>query len=98
MPYSPLRVQQVGEGVMQTVGSQQHAFEFRPDIEPVLRVRPGEVVRFETSSEPAERLFASGDDWCRQLDTRQLNAVTGPVSIEGVDPGDAVRVEILAIE
>lgn len=83
---------------MHVVTSEQHAFEFRPDAPPVLRVRPGEVVRFETSPEPAERLFAAGDDWMAQLDVHRLNAVTGPVFIEGVEPGDAVSVEILAIE
>ena len=83
---------------MQTVSSRQHAFEFRADIAPVLRVASGEVVRFETSPEPAERLFAAGDDWLALLDTRKLNAVTGPVFIEGVEPGDAVRVDILEIE
>jgi amidase len=82
---------------MQTVSSKQHAFEFRPDIAPALRVRSGETVRFETSPEPAERLFAAGADWCAQLDTRRLNAVTGPVYIDGVEPGDAVRVDILEI-
>ncbi|HEX5166437.1 MAG TPA: acetamidase/formamidase family protein [Thermomicrobiales bacterium] len=83
---------------MQTVSSRQHAFEFRPDIAPALRVRSGETVRFETSPEPAERLFAAGADWCAQVDTRRLNAVTGPVHIDGVEPGDAVRVDILEIE
>ncbi|MEX1158811.1 MAG: acetamidase/formamidase family protein [Thermomicrobiales bacterium] len=83
---------------MQTVSSRQHAFEFRADIAPVLRVESGEVVRFETSPEPAERLFAAGEDWLELLDTRRLNAVTGPVFIEGVEPGDAVRVDILEIE
>jgi amidase len=83
---------------MQTVSSKQHSFEFRPDIAPALRVRSGETVRFETSPEPAERLFAAGADWSAQLDTRRLNAVTGPVYIDGVEPGDAVRVDILAIE
>ncbi len=83
---------------MKTVGSQQHSFEFRSDIEPVLRVRSGEIVQFETSSEPAERLFRAGADWSAHLDTRRLNAVTGPVFVDGVEPGDAVRVDILAIE
>lgn len=87
-----------GEVRMRKINSRQHAFEFRPDIEPALRVRPGDVVRFETSPEPAERLFAAGEGWFAQLDTRQLNAVTGPVFIDGVEPGDAVRVDILEIE
>jgi amidase len=83
---------------LHTITSEHHAFEFRPDIAPVLRVRPGEVVRFETSPEPAMRLFQAGDHWLDGLDTRRLNAVTGPVFVEGVEPGDSVVVEVLEIE
>lgn len=81
-----------------SISSEKHAFAFRPDTPPVLRVRSGETVRFETSPEPAEKLFAAGDDWMQVLDVHRLNAVTGPVFIEGVEPGDAVSVEILEIE
>jgi len=83
---------------MQIVPANQTTFAFRPDAEPVLRVRPGEVVRFETSPEPVERLFAAGVEWTEVIDVRAINAVTGPVFIDGVMPGDAVSVEVLAIE
>src|ERR687890_2563110 len=83
---------------MQIVPATQTTFAFRPDANPVLWVRPGEVVRFETSPEPVERLFAAGADWTEVIDVRAINAVTGPVYIEGVMPGDAVSVEVLAIE
>jgi amidase len=59
---------------------------------------PGEVVRFETSPEPVERLFTAGPRWTDVVDVRAINAVTGPVFIEEVMPGDAVSVEVLAIE
>ena len=74
------------------------SFAFRSDAEPVLRVHPGEVVRFETSPDPVERLFAAGPGWADAVDVRAINAVIGPVFIEGVMPGDAVSVEVLGIE
>jgi len=83
---------------MYTITSEKHSFEFRLDAPPVLHVQPGEVVRFETSPDPAEKLFAAGEDWLAQLDVHRLNAVTGPVFIEGVEPGDTVTIEILEIE
>ena len=86
------------EWFMHIVPANQTVFSFRPDAEPVLRVRPGEIIRFETSAEPVERLFAAGADWTEVIDVRAINAVTGPVFIEGVMPGDAVSVEVLAIE
>jgi amidase len=83
---------------MHVVDASQTTYSFRPDAEPVLRIRPGETVRFETSPAPVERLFAAGPAWAEAIDTRAINAVSGPVFIEGVAPGDAVSVEILAIE
>jgi amidase len=83
---------------MHVVTANQTTFAFRPDAAPVLRIRPGEIVRFETSPAPVERLFAAGDAWLDVIDTRAINAISGPVFVEGVAPGDAVSVEILEIE
>lgn len=80
------------------VPGETHQFVFRPDIAPVLSVRPGAVVRVETTPEPAERLFRAGVRWPAVAGEHKINAVTGPIFIEGVEPGDAVVVEILAIE
>ena len=83
---------------MHIVPANQTTFAFRPDADSVLRVRRGEAVRFETSPEPIERLFAAGSGWTEEIDVRALNTLTGPVFIQGVAPGDAVSVEVLAIE
>jgi amidase len=83
---------------MHRLTADRTAFAFRPDAAPALRVQPGETIRFETSPAPAERLFAAGDRWLDILDVRAINAVTGPVFIDGVEPGDAVAIEIVAIE
>jgi amidase len=80
------------------VTSENAQFSFRPDVAPVLRVQPGDTVRFETSAEPAERLFAAGPRWLEALDLHAVNAVSAPVFVEGVQPGDAVSIEVLAIE
>ena len=81
-----------------TLAANHHAFEFRADAAPALRVRPGDVVRFETTSAPIERVLQAGDGWLGAFDGRRINAVTGPVYVEGVEPGDIVSVEILEIE
>ena len=61
---------------MHIVPANQTTFAFRPDADPVLRVRPGEIVRFETSPEPVERLFAAGSGWTEEIDVRALNTLT----------------------
>jgi len=83
---------------MHEIRAARTTFAFRPDAEPVLRIQPGETVRFETSVEPVERLFAAGDTWVDALDIAAINAVTGPVYIEGAAPGDAIAVEILDVQ
>jgi amidase len=82
---------------MHSIRADRATFAFRPDAEPVLRVQPGEVVRFETSPAPVERLFAAGERWTDVLDVNAINAVTGPVLVDGVEPGDAVAVEIVDV-
>src|SRR5215218_7450082 len=60
------------EWFMHLIPANQTVFSFRPDAEPVLRVRPGEIIRFETSAEPVERLFAAGADWTEVIDVRAI--------------------------
>jgi amidase len=79
------------------IKAERTTFAFRPDAPQVLRIQPGETVRFETSPAPSERLLAAGDDWIEALDIKAINAVTGPVYIEGAEPGDAVSVEIIDV-
>ncbi len=81
---------------------EEHHFVFSPDIAPALKVKSGSTVRFDTSPAPAERLLAAQeaggtDGWMAASDTARINAVTGPLYVNGARPGDALRVEILEI-
>ena len=67
-------------------------------IEPVLSIAPGDVVQLAlgdpgggqiTRDSRAEDLVA--------LDFARVNPVTGPVHVEGAQPGDAIAVEILSV-
>lgn len=63
--------------------------------QPAARVPPGSIVEFETSDEPYEQL-ARGIS-LDLLPIEQFNQVTGPLAVEGVVPGDTLRVDILDI-
>jgi amidase len=82
---------------MRIVTSDHRSPRFSASKEPALRVQPGEIVRIETAREPTELLIADSDGWLH-VDLDTINVVTGPVYIEGVESGDGVAVEILAIE
>lgn len=73
----------------------QRAFVFAPDIPPVLEVDPGAVVTFETGGEAYERLAAGVP--VEEIDPESFNAVTGPVSVRGAEPGDALAIDVLAV-
>lgn len=65
---------------------------------PALKIRPGESVSFETVDSSGAQLSASSTlaDLAR-LDFGKVNPVTGPVWIDGAEPGDAVRVKVLSL-
>jgi acetamidase/formamidase len=77
---------------------------------PILTVKSGDTVRIETvSGNPAvlARLGAAEDDNLRELRAiyEQVkdrgpgsHLLTGPIAVEGAEPGDVLQVDILAIE
>jgi acetamidase/formamidase len=64
-------------------------------LEPRLRIRSGDTVVFET-------LEAAGQitpDWTSedllQVDADKVHSLTGPVAVEGAEPGDSLAIDIL---
>ncbi|HYE00248.1 MAG TPA: acetamidase/formamidase family protein [Alphaproteobacteria bacterium] len=64
---------------------------------PVLRIAPGETVEFETVDSSGAQLGPDStlDDLVR-LDFGKVNPVTGPVHIDGAEPGDALKVTLMS--
>ncbi|MCS3428650.1 acetamidase/formamidase family protein [Leucobacter aridicollis] len=79
------------------IGKDQAHSGFSAEDEPALRIDPGtgEHIQFETSdcsyAETAEK--GSSDDL-----TSLLNPITGPVYVNGAEPGDTLIVDIVDIE
>ena len=70
---------------------------FDADRAPVLTVRPGagDRITFETDDAAYAQMEQYGD--LEQV-TATINPVTGPVFVEGAEPGDALAVTIHDIE
>lgn len=70
---------------------------FAADAEPVLRIAPGtgETIEFETDDAVYAQLHEHGD---LEKVTAQINPITGPVFVEGAEPGDTLAVTIHDIE
>ena len=81
---------------MKTIHRDRHHFGWNNTNEPALRAAPGETVSFEVvdaSGGQLSRTSTTAD--VAALDFARVNPVTGPVYVEGAEPGDALIVEVL---
>ena len=72
-------------------------FTFDPQAEPVAHADPGDTVRFECMDCYIEQIDCDGKDFSL-IDLHECNPATGPLYVNGAEPGDALKVEILAID
>jgi acetamidase/formamidase len=63
----------------------------------VARIAPGESIEFEVTDSSGAQLNArSTTDDVARLDFAKVNPVTGPVFIDGAEPGDVLKVTLLS--
>lgn len=80
-----------------TIAADHIIYAMSPQNPPVLRVADGSRVRFETCDCFTDQIQQPGDTF-EQLDWNRINPATGPLYIEGAEPGDTLRVHIHRIE
>lgn len=68
-------------------------------IPPVLTIAPGDTVIFETP-DALDWQFdsSSGSDALENLDFSVIHQISGPVAVEGAEPGDTLIVDVISIE
>jgi len=82
-----------------TIHRARHHFGWDHSIPPVETVAPGSTIYFECTDSSAGQLTpGSTVDDVRTLDFGKINPVTGPIFIDGAEPGDAVKVTIEQFE
>lgn len=78
-----------------TLHHHHHHFGWDNSFAPALRVAPGEALEFDTVDASGGQLGAhSTVTDVANLDFGKVNPVSGPIYVEGAEPGDAVVVEI----
>jgi len=78
---------------------EDYSYVFNPYREPVARVRPGERVTIHTDDAFESRITKKEDLPSRALAAAKfLNPQTGPIYVEGAEPGDTLAVSIESIE
>jgi amidase len=68
-------------------------FSLSADAAPVARIQPGESIVLETADCFSDQV-QSADAALGAVDWEQINPATGPVYVEGVQPGDVLSVRI----
>src|SRR5512144_1344510 len=82
---------------MTTIPREHVFFAFSPANQPVAHVRQGEVVTLETH-DCFEGQIQTAEDLVTNLNWDHVNPATGPVYIEGVKPGDVLRIDLVEVE
>lgn len=78
-----------------TIHRAKHHFGWNRDFEPTLVAKSGSTIHFECSDSSAGQLGAhSTVRSVTDLDFGRINPVTGPVYVEGAEPGDVLKVTI----
>ncbi|MBW1721481.1 MAG: acetamidase/formamidase family protein [Deltaproteobacteria bacterium] len=82
-----------------TVHKESSHFGWNPSLSPALTVSPGSVVEIETVDASGGQLSARSTlEEVAALDFSRVNPVTGPVFVDGAQPGDALKVTILSFD
>ena len=81
------------------VRPQSYSYVFSPYRDPIARVRPGQRVVVHTNDAFEGRITSTRDIPSQALHgAKFLNPQTGPIHVEGAEPGDTLAVHIESIE
>jgi acetamidase/formamidase len=80
-----------------TIHRHQHHLGWNNAFEAALRIAPGETVEFEVFDSSGGQLSpASTVEDLSRLDFGKINPVTGPVFVDGAQPGDVLKISLLS--
>ncbi len=82
---------------MKKISKNNIIYSFKPDMNPVITVNPGETVRVETW-DCFKGQIQSETTLCSEIDFDQINPATGPIFVNNAEPGDTLKVEIMSID
>lgn len=86
-----------GSDEMRVIPADKVIYSFKPDMEAVARIDAGEVVKFQTC-DCWHGQITSEQHLVENVDFSILNPATGPVYVEGAQPGDLLKVKIVKFD
>ena len=82
---------------MKTIPADRRIYAFSPRMTPAAHASPGETLVFEAQDALGGQVRAE-TDVLTDLDFSRINPATGPVYIDGAEPGDTLVVRVTSIE
>ncbi|AEH24388.1 acetamidase/formamidase family protein [Pyrococcus yayanosii] len=79
------------------IPKEKHVYSFGPNMKPVARAKPGDIVVFETIDALGGQIKDESDT-IEKIDFSRVNPATGPLYVENAKRGKVLAVEILDIE
>jgi len=81
-----------------TIHGACHHWHWSRDIAPVVHAAPGDRIALELNDPGGGQIGKSSSaDILPGLDFERVNPVTGPIFVDGAEPGDAMTIEVLDI-
>jgi amidase len=82
---------------LRRIARSNRVFTYSSEHPPAAMVAPGESILVETTNAFGDQKFGPGDSLA-DLDLTICDPLTGPLYIEGAEPGDSIAVHIEQIE
>lgn len=79
------------------ISKDQHVWAYSTDMTPVVRVKPGAKIHLETWDCFTGQVQSEADT-VEKLDLARVNSATGPIYVEGAEPGDSLSVTLHRID
>lgn len=82
---------------MKIISGNKVIYKFSPDMKVVESIAPGDVIKVETNDCFYQQI-TSEDQVLNEIDYDRLNPATGPIYVEGAEPGDLLKIKIVSID
>lgn len=82
---------------MKIVSGDRVIYKFSPGMEAVTTVTPGDVIKVETNDCFYQQI-TNEEQVLTEIDYDRLNPATGPIYVEGAEPGDLLKLKIASID
>lgn len=82
---------------LKTIENSKVIYKFKPELEPVEKVQHGEIFKVLTN-DCFYGQITSEDQLLDNIDYSKINPATGPIYIEGAEPGDILKISIIKIK